>query len=553
MKRILSLILTLALVLSLGTAAFAAESGFSDVDSGAWYAEAVEYCKENGLMQGVSATSFAPNNQMTRAELVTALYRRAGSPAVSGSDSFTDTADGQWYTDSVLWASQNGIVGGYSSTQFGTNDPVTREQIVTILYRIAGEPEVQEAEAFADQDSISDYAVSAVAWARVNGVINGKGDNRFDPKGNATRAEAATVLMNEAKRTDPTPTPTPAPSGSKVLVAYYSATGSTENVANYIAEELNADTFEMVPVNQYTSADLNWTNSSSRVNAEHDDESKRDIELVKTTPDNWEDYDVVLVGYPIWWGIAAWPVNNFVKDNDFTGKTVIPFCTSSSSGLGQSGTLLAEMAGEGDWQTGQRFQSSASQSTVVNWVKGLDLPTTPTEQEGKTLIVYFSMPDNVDDSTVTINGQVLGNNQYMAQVIQETIGGDIFRIEPVTPYPTNHSTLVDQASREQSENARPAIKGTIENFDQYDTVFVGYPIWWSDMPMILYTFFDTYDLSGKTLIPFGTHGGSGWAGTPATIARLEPNANILEGLSISRDVIEGAHDQIVNWVNGLGI
>lgn len=96
-------------------------------------------------------------------------------------------------------------------------------------------------------------------------------------------------------------------------------------------------------------------------------------------------------------------------------------------------------------------------------------------------------------------------------------------------------------------------RATIENFDQYDTVFVGYSIWWSDMPMILYTFFDSYDFSGKTLIPFGTHGGSGWAGTPAKIAQLEPNATILDGLSISRNVIEDAHDQIVEWAQKLDI
>lgn len=512
MKRFLSILLACALVLSLGITALAAESSFTDIPANADYAAAVAWCQEKGLMQGVAADRFDPNGTLTRAMVATVLYRAAGEPPVTGAPAFTDTQAGQWYSNAVAWANESKIVAGYGNGLFGTNDPVTREQLDIMIRRYNGENPT---------------------WT---------GDAALNVP--ATRAEAAVAFHAGLNKET-------AVQGSKILVAYYSATGSTENVANYIAEELNADTFEMVPVNQYTSADLNWTNSSSRVNAEHDDESKRDIELVKTTPDNWEDYDVVFVGYPIWWGIAAWPVNNFVKDNDFTGKTVIPFCTSSSSGLGQSGTLLAEMAGEGDWQTGQRFQSSASQSTVVNWVKGLDLPTTPTEQEGKTLIVYFSMPDNVDDSTVTINGQVLGNNQYMAQVIQETIGGDIFRIEPVTPYPTNHSTLVDQASREQSENARPAIKGTIENFDQYDTVFVGYPIWWSDMPMILYTFFDTYDLSGKTLIPFGTHGGSGWAGTPATIARLEPNANILEGLSISRDVIEGAHDQIVNWVNGL--
>ena len=112
---------------------------------------------------------------------------------------------------------------------------------------------------------------------------------------------------------------------------------------------------------------------------------------------------------------------------------------------------------------------------------------TPSNTNGKNLVVYFSMPDNVDDSTVVIDGETLGNTQYMAYVIQETVGADIFRIEPETPYPTDHDELVDLASEEQSNNARPAIKDTIENFDTYENIFVGYPNWWGDMPMILYS------------------------------------------------------------------
>ena len=164
-----------------------------------------------------------------------------------------------------------------------------------------------------------------------------------------------------------------APKSGKVLVVYYSATGSTKAVAETIAETAGADVFEIVPKDKYTSADLDWTDNDSRVNVEHNDESKRDIALEKTTPDNWSDYDTVFVGYPIWWGIAAWPVNNFIKGNDFTGKKVIPFCTSASSGLGQSGKLLAEMAGTGDWQDGERFSSGASSDSVVSWVNSLGL------------------------------------------------------------------------------------------------------------------------------------------------------------------------------------
>ena len=159
----------------------------------------------------------------------------------------------------------------------------------------------------------------------------------------------------------------------KTLVVYYSATGSTRKVAEEIASELGADTFEITPVQTYTSDDLNWNNNNSRVSKEHNDESLRDVELTKVTPDNWESYDTVLIGYPIWWYIAAWPVNNFVKGNDFTGKTVIPFCTSASSGLGESGSLLQKMAGTGNWKEEQRFSSGASSSDVSKWVKSLNI------------------------------------------------------------------------------------------------------------------------------------------------------------------------------------
>ena len=162
-------------------------------------------------------------------------------------------------------------------------------------------------------------------------------------------------------------------SGGKVLVVYYSASGNTKRVAEDIAEAADGDLFEITPAEPYTSNDLNWTNSDSRVSREHDDESLRDVPLTTTEVENWDDYDTVFIGYPIWWGIAAWPVDTFVKNNDFTGKTVIPFATSSSSGMGQSGTLLSEMAGTGDWQDGQRFSSGASQSDVADWVSGLGL------------------------------------------------------------------------------------------------------------------------------------------------------------------------------------
>ena len=162
-------------------------------------------------------------------------------------------------------------------------------------------------------------------------------------------------------------------SGSSVLVVYYSATGNTAQMAQYIADSTGGDLFEIQPMEPYTDDDLNWTDDNSRVSQEHADESLRDVELVADTVDNWEQYDTVFIGYPIWWGIAAWPVDGFVEANDFSGKTVIPFCTSTSSGLGQSGQLLADMAGTGDWQEGMRFRSGVSQEDVQSWIEELGL------------------------------------------------------------------------------------------------------------------------------------------------------------------------------------
>jgi len=178
------------------------------------------------------------------------------------------------------------------------------------------------------------------------------------------------------------------------------------------------------------------------------------------------------------------------------------------------------------------------------------------------LIVYFSMPETTDpnnmtqeeeNSAVVIDGQVLGNTQYVAQIIEEHTGADVFRIEPVTPYPTDHDTLVDLASDEQDQDARPAISGTINNLDDYDTIFIGYPNWWGDMPMILYTFLEQYDLSGKTIIPFNTHGGSGFSSTISAIASLEPEADVeTNGFSVSRNNVHEAAADVIAWLEELG-
>ena len=199
-------------------------------------------------------------------------------------------------------------------------------------------------------------------------ACSGKSDNDSETTTQSPTVSDSAQSANEAQNADDNSS-----SNSKILVVYYSATGSTKAVAKTVADTVGADLFEITPVDPYTSDDLNWSNDNSRVSVEHNDESKRNVPLTKVTPDNWADYDTVFVGYPIWWGIAAWPVNDFIKGNDFTGKTVIPFCTSASSGIGRSGKLLSDMAGTGKWLDGERFSSGASASNIEAWVNGLDL------------------------------------------------------------------------------------------------------------------------------------------------------------------------------------
>jgi flavodoxin len=202
-----------------------------------------------------------------------------------------------------------------------------------------------------------------LSLAACGNTTGGAADNTTDTveTGNSTES-AAEVTENTEASTEET---------GKTLVVYYSATNHTENVANYIATATGADTFEIVPMVEYSSADLDWTDDNSRVVYEYNNPDERNVELVETEVADWDSYDTVFIGYPIWWGIAAWPTDSFVKANDFTGKTVIPFCTSSSSGLGDSGNLLAEEAGTGDWQEGMRFSSSVSESDVAEWVESL--------------------------------------------------------------------------------------------------------------------------------------------------------------------------------------
>lgn len=353
----------------------------------------------------------------------------------------------------------------------------------------------------------------------------------------------------------------------KNLVVYFSASGNTKNAAELIVAETNADMFELIPKEPYSSADLNYSDDSSRVVYEHDHEEARNIELESTTVENWKSYETVFIGYPIWWHIAAWPVDSFVKANDFSGKTVIPFCTSASSDMGESGTLLAEMAGTGNWLAGMRFSSRASEEDVHNWIESLGITVTAsasadettaevteettvseteteteTESETTTAEVTTSAETTVTTTaaittaaattaatttaattaaatkttaatTVTdspAKGEKTliayfswsGNTVTMANTIADKTGGELFEIVPATPYPEEYNPCTEVALEERDSNARPAIKNLPASIEEYDTILIGYPIWWHTAPMIIGTFLENYDLTGVEVYPF---------------------------------------------------
>ena len=230
--------------------------------------------------------------------------------------------------------------------------------------------------------SLSLAAVMALSLAAC-GQSNGTDDSQSTSQSQETPPSSTTQEPSNSTPTPTTLTPDVAePTGDgNVLVVYYSASGNTEAVAGYIAEATGGDLFAITPAEPYTSDDLNWTDENSRVSQEYADESLRDVELTTTEVENWDSYDTVFIGYPIWWGPAPKIIYTFLESYDLDGVTIVPFCTSGSSGIGSSATNLQSLAPNANWLSGQRFSGSASQDTVASWVEGLDLPEASADTE----------------------------------------------------------------------------------------------------------------------------------------------------------------------------
>ena len=368
-------------------------AGFSDVDSGAWYAGAVDYVREHGLMEGVGEGRFDPEGSLTRAMLVTVLWRQAGQPVVNYLMRFSDVDGGQWYTEAIRWAAGNRLVGGYGNGLFGTGDPITQEHLSLILQRITDEP-------------VTD------------GIPGFDGSSRP-----ATRAQAAAAVMNCG-------TLGADPQANRILVAYFSATGSTRGVAEHIADIVGADLFEIAPEEPYTGADLDYRDASSRASREQDDPAARPA--IHGEVEDMGQYGMVFLGYPIWHGQAPKIISTFLEGCDLSGKTDIPFCTSGGSGIDGSEGALNALAPQARWRSGERFGAGASREAVKDWVDGLELGATG-PMEGEDGMLNIAVNKTVLTAALADNSSARALAELLADGPLSVEMRDYNRMEKVGP------------------------------------------------------------------------------------------------------------------------
>lgn len=515
-KKLFSLVLALVLALALGVPAFAAaeDAEFSDVSANAWYAEAVTYCQEHGLMSGIGDNQFAPDSSLTRAMLVSALWRQAGSPGVNYLLQFSDVPEGQWYTEGIRWAASERLIVGYGDGRFGTDDLITQEQLNIIFRQYTDKP--------------------------VTGGIPG-----FDGSArHATRAQVAAALMNYDRRNQPA-------SDAKILIAYFTVpetsgvdavaqasrvvengqvVGNVEFITNTIQEETGGDIFAIETVQTYPGehqALLDFAAAEMAANARP---------ALSSRISNLDDYDVIFLGYPIWNADLPMPVYTFLDTYDLSGKTVIPFTAHGGSGFaGTISTVAAQEPGAQVERNGfsvSRNSVSAAKNDIVEWVAHLGY--TKAAQPAPT-------PDNSVDVLVAYFSQT-GTTQRAARQIAEYTNGDLAEIKRAQPY----GNLQDEAKAEIDNGSHPNITVDVGNLYQYDVIFVGYPIWWDEAPAMIATFLAENNFSGKVVAPFCTSSYSPIDNSLHIFRELASGATIADGLTAnSESSIRPWVDQVI--------
>lgn len=421
------------------------------------------------------------------------------------------------------------------------------------------------------------------------------------------KVKKSPAANNDVRETETPATPNPA-LNKKSMVVYFSCTDHTKTIAEYIKNGTSSDIYRIEPSVPYTSEDLNYNNGDSRASKENQDAAARPG-IAGTLPD-LTDYEIIYLGYPIWWGQAPKIMYTFVESYDLSGKTIIPFCTSASSGIGNSATNLQTVTkGSAVWIAGQRFAGNSSQSVIQQWLQSLDLTKTtsptgtvatpipdrptqtpepsdqPTDQPEVTPTPEESgQPTETDQPDVTqtpepsnqpteqpqptvtpdvpAGGKKLvvyfsctDNTKTIAEYVAESTDADTYRIEAAQPYTAADLNYGDADSRTSRENrdatARPEIAGELPSLEGYTNVYIGYPIWHGQAPKILYTFVENCSLSGKTVIPFCTSASSGIGSSASNLQAVDTSqATWLAGRRFSGS---SPKSDVENWILGLGL
>lgn len=373
------------------------------------------------------------------------------------------------------------------------------------------------AESYTDVNG-NEWFASAANALRERGIMNGVDGNRFAPNDTFTRAQLATVLYRMAG--SPTVTGEDDFTDTEPGTWYSDAVlwASRNKIVNGIGGGLygtnNATTQEQLAV-------MLWRNAGSYV-VDSDEET----------------------------GASAWAVNavrwikaeGLIHENGPAFEPMKPASRAQVADIVYRYLLLKAKYADVDAVSGATQKANEQSETQTGTA------------DGKVLIAYFSRAG--ENYSVGVIDE--GNTAKLAKEIAAQTGGDLFEIVPAIPYPDGYEDTKKVATRERNNNERPAIKNTVENFDSYDAIFIGYPIWWGDLPMILHTFMESYDFSGKTVIPFNTHEGSGQSGTQSAIAAKLSGATVLQGLAMQGRTAQtlkcdGTNATVKNWLDGLGL
>ena len=402
-------------------------------------------------------------------------------------------------------------------------------------------------------------------WVKIR-VVNSKNTipdttNTNTPAPNAPTPSTPTQAPNTPEPNVPTPDVQPPVTGNgKSLVVYLSRTGNTRAVAEQIQSLTGSDLVELETVVSYPSS---YNDCLAQAQEERANNARPELSM---TVSNMSEYDTVYVGYPIWCYTAPMAIFTFLESYDFTGKTVIPFCTSGSTSITESVTDIRSVCSDANVLDG--FRAGGSE-TVEDWLTRIGkIGNQSTATSGNVLIAYFSLSENTSSSkedqssgldavssasVVTDGKDTYGNTEYIARLIQDKTRGTLYQIQTKESYSTDFDEVVDQNHAEMNESYLPELKDNGLDISRYDIVFIGYPVWASTIPRAIHSFLNQYDLSGKTVIPFCTHNGYGSGNSYRTIAGLCPNATNLDGLAVSATDVKTAGSSVESWLDGLDL